>query len=1207
MRALKKLPVLRTTLTVFTLLCLGWFSREGLETRNSAILRAEPASPLASNTEPQTLHEGEKVSDVLSAGEARLYVLDLPTGQHADVEIGKGDLQLVVSICDASGQGCLKVSGLGYGPLRFSVSADVTRTYRIEVKSLESELVARPYELLVRELASATPQRRFKDDAFRALAEADDLRRQPLEAAQRRALAKYSEATSLWQSAGESGRQVEALCSMGNVYFVLSDYKLSLSQYVKALDISEAKRDEAGMLEALNGIGYAYVYLSDNEKATAYARKMLEIVGRTDPNNRPVTYKRAEAQAINTLGEVDYSLGELRKSIESFERAQAIYLEVGDRDGQALSLLNLGYSHSDLGNAQKASKYFESALKLFQSINDGRGVALAQTVLGGTHSLSGEEQIALALHREAGEYFRAIGNKQGEAAALNGVARAYQNLNEFEAALDNFKRALQLYEEIANRGFVALNKFLIGRIFYQRGDVAKAEQFYKESMNLSRAVGDQVVEAHSEKGLGTIYFSRGNVPAALARFDAALAIYRKLGNRRSEAYVLNDIGHIQTATGQLSEALDNLQRGLLLMRDTGDRHGEALTLFNAAKAERSRGDLAGALASIQEAVAISELLRTRINNSQLRTSYFASVQDQFELYINILMSLHNQYPNRGYNAAALLASERARARSLLDSLQAEQIEFRAIPSADLLSRQQELGRALDEKAEYQTRLLAGNHTHEDADKLSQEINALTLELQDVRSKLRRESPRRAFLTQSDQLQAGDLQNLVRGEDALLLEFALGDEKSYLWAVTATNISSYELPARAQIEALAEKVYESITMRQSPASELPAAELQKKISEADVTYGDQSAALSRMLLGPIGSSIGSKRLLIVGDGLLRFIPFEALPLPASSVPATDSEPLVSAHEIVILPSALTLAALRSERNKSSGASKTIAVIADPVFEKDDPRVESRESKTTVGREGATFLATALRDFSESGGGQGISRLPSTLREGKAIMDFVSPGDGVMRTGFDATKQRFVGDRMNDYRIIHLATHGLLNNEHPDLSGVVLSLVDEHGNSVDGFLRLHDIYSLDLSANLVVLSACRTGLGKNIRGEGAVGLSSGFMYAGAKSVVASLWKVDDNATADFMNCFYTAILRDGQPPAAALRAAKLEMRKQGRWHQPFYWAGFVLQGEYRDEVQHSSHLNRRWLLIIITLLTLSIIAVYLGFRRKHERRAGPQLVI
>jgi CHAT domain-containing protein/tetratricopeptide (TPR) repeat protein len=1185
--------VLRQRLAFLSILffCLGLLYCEGLGTRIATITSALTKTSAAPLSEPQQLNVPGNISAVVSAGEVRVYAVNLSAGQHAHVEIRKGDLQLRVSLCAIPNQSCLEVPGRRYGTLRLSFSADVSKAYRIEVKSIETEATERTYELQLAEIVMTSPQDRLADEALRAMAEGDELQEHHIESAQITALSKYNDAIRLWKSAGEVERVAETLRVMGDVYFALSQYQSSLAQYEQALSISEAKADEVGVLAALDGIGYTNVYLGENQKALSYAKRMLDIIKRIDPTKRSAAVRRMEARALNTTGEADYSLGELRKSIELFERAYSTYAEIGERAGQALGLLNLGYSHSDLGNVQKASEYFERALTLFQTINDGRGAALAQTVLGGVHSSLGEEQTALDLHKKAGDYFRAIGNKQGEAAALNGIARAYQNLNEFEAAFDNYSHALHLYEAIGNRDFVALNKFLVGRVLYQRGETTRALKVYHESLELSRRVGDRVVEAHAMKGLGTIYFSQGDDVVAVAEFNAALEIYRKLGNRRSEAYVLNDIGHIQAASHKLPEALATFQQALLLMRDTRDRHGEVLTLFNTASAERDRGNLSGALSLIQDAIAIGESLRTKVNNSQLRTSYFASIHEQYELYIDVLMRLHNQFPDRGFALAALLASERARARSLLDSLLTEKIESRGTPSADLLSHQQELLRALDEKAEYQTRLLAGKHTQEDADKLSQELDALTIEYQSVRAKLRVQSPRRGVLIQSDQLRAEDLQSLVNGNESVLLEFSLGDEHSYLWVLSGAEITSYELPGRATIEALGWKVYDSLTVRQSLGDDLPATERDKRVSDAAIEFKKDSAAFSKMLLGQVASRIGTKRLLIVADGVLRYIPFEALPMPDSS----SEQPLVSAHEIVMLPSAMTLMALRSEKSELRPPNKAIAVIADPVFEKDDPRVLAANSGPAVEIQNTSvYLSTAMRDFSAIGAPTHISRLPSTLREAKAIMAFVHSDDGVITTGFEATKQRFVSDRMSDYRILHVATHGLLNVEHPNLSGVILSMVDEHGRTVNGFLRMHDIYGLNLSADLVVLSACRTGLGKSVHGEGMVGLPSGFMYAGAKSVVASLWKVDDNATAEFMTYFYAAMLRDGLPPATALRIAKLEMQKQPQWREPFFWAGFVLQGEYRKD------LDLRWnwkqLLIISGVIILLAAGIYYGVRRK-----------
>jgi CHAT domain-containing protein len=192
---------------------------------------------------------------------------------------------------------------------------------------------------------------------------------------------------------------------------------------------------------------------------------------------------------------------------------------------------------------------------------------------------------------------------------------------------------------------------------------------------------------------------------------------------------------------------------------------------------------------------------------------------------------------------------------------------------------------------------------------------------------------------------------------------------------------------------------------------------------------------------------------------------------------------------------------------------------------------------------------------------LARLLMTRDEAEAILSVTPRNGGLAALDFRANRATATSDELSDYRIVHFATHGLLDSEHPELSGLALSLVDEQGRSQDGFLRLHEIFNLRLPVELVVLSACQTGLGKEVKGEGLVGLTRGFMYAGASRVVASLWQVNDAATAELMKRFYRRMLQDGMRPAAALRAAQIEMWKKPQWQSPFYWSGFALQGEWK----------------------------------------------
>jgi CHAT domain-containing protein len=342
----------------------------------------------------------------------------------------------------------------------------------------------------------------------------------------------------------------------------------------------------------------------------------------------------------------------------------------------------------------------------------------------------------------------------------------------------------------------------------------------------------------------------------------------------------------------------------------------------------------------------------------------------------------------------------------------------------------------------------------------------------------------------------------------------------VWAVTRDDVELLELPARAQLEAAARAFLEAAR-------------------DPRAATGGTPAALSRMLLGPVARALaGARRVAVVGDGALLSLPFAALPAPGGD------RPLGLDRELVALPSASTLAVLRRETRQRAAAPRALAVLADPVFDAHDPRVRDRTTTPQDAEGGAP------------------ARLLGSRREARAILELLPPAEARAAFDFEANRALATSAELGRYRIVHLATHGVLDDDRPALSGVVLSLVDEAGRAQDGWLRLQDVYNLRWPAELVVLSACESGLGKELRGEGLLGLARGFMYAGAPRVLTTLWKVDDRATAELMGRFYEAMLGSKRlAPAAALRAAQSAMREESRWRSPYYWAGFVLQGEWR----------------------------------------------
>ena len=405
----------------------------------------------------------------------------------------------------------------------------------------------------------------------------------------------------------------------------------------------------------------------------------------------------------------------------------------------------------------------------------------------------------------------------------------------------------------------------------------------------------------------------------------------------------------------------------------------------------------------------------------------------------------------------------------------------------------------------------------------------------------------------------------------------------MWAVTSGSVKGYALPGRAEIESHVRRLYELVTnsdrispgKSSAPARSNPAAEFNT------AAYRNVAAKLSRLLLEPVAGQLGRKRLLIVADGALQYLPFAALPVvsgqrsvvsnrksgPSVNDPRTSRyRPLIADHEIISLPSASVLAELRREFADREPAPKALAVLADPVFDKDDERVAQRLTSNGATRPASPFSAgrikrTALERTSRDGGRNDFDRLRFSRQEADTITALLPEKDRLKAVDFAASRATAQSAELGQYRILHFATHGLINSKHPELSGLMFSLIDEKGRPQDGFLRFHEIYNLKLNAELVVLSACQTALGKEVRGEGLIGLTRGFMYAGAPRVVASLWRVDDRATAELMKRFYEGMLRGRLRPAAALRAAQVQMWKVKGWEAPFFWGGFALQGEWK----------------------------------------------
>ncbi|HEY3768832.1 MAG TPA: CHAT domain-containing protein, partial [Candidatus Angelobacter sp.] len=580
-----------------------------------------------------------------------------------------------------------------------------------------------------------------------------------------------------------------------------------------------------------------------------------------------------------------------------------------------------------------------------------------------------------------------------------------------------------------------------------------------------------------------------------------------------------------------------------------------------------------------------------------RASYFATQQSMGEFYIDLLMRMDKLDPAAGHNAEAFEAAERERARSLLEMLAESRVDIRQGVDPKLLQREHEIAGLLNSNAQ-RLLTLRGTGAEEKAAALKKEISDLENESQQIELAIRKSSPQYSAMTQPQPLTLKEIQQQVLDSDTVLLEYALGEERSYLWVVNPGTVStsglkSYELPKRSEIEKSVREVVDLLSARGTyVSSELPQ-QKKARIARADARLPQAAARLSQMVLAPAAAELGNKRLVLVTDGSLQHVPFAMLPVPMPNA-ASATTPLVAEHEIVSLPSASTVAELRKQIAGREPALKTIAVLADPVFQSDDPRVSRQASisktaiikkeavKKDTASSGSIVSATKVSSLGNeaqeensrilvhlaateadnaSGGQLRVPRLPFTRQEADRIIKLAGEKDSFEALDFNASLATATSAELGRYRYLHFATHGYLDSEQPELSAIVLALVDKNGQPQTGFLRANDIYNLKLPADLVVLSACQTGLGKEIRGEGIVGLTRGFMYAGIPRVIVSLWSVNDRATEELMAAFYQKLLKEKLTPAAALRQAQMAMMKDKQWSAPYYWAAFVQQGEWK----------------------------------------------
>jgi CHAT domain-containing protein/Tfp pilus assembly protein PilF len=923
---------------------------------------------------------------------------------------------------------------------------------------------------------------------------------------------------------------------------------------------------------------------------------LLVIHGDLDRAQDAFAHARMEASSVNhealsatialgRLGAIDIVFGNLPRAQERANQVLDTLRKVAPESLElTFELSRLGFVQQYEGNLAQAERYYSWALSLWH-----QSCCAEQVVSGNLITLANIALERGELVRARGLYLQAYAIEQrvaplsaNGAASLIGLGLVARERGDLLDAERYYLSALKVQREVgAFYHNTAVTLGNLGHVYLDHGNLRKAEDYFRRELAIyeNRAPISLDV-AVSLNDLGEANIRSGNSQKAETYLLRALGIEQNVtpGGIRT-ATTLSELGAVFAGRGELEKAEEYYQQALAIENRTiPGASAHAQTLAGIAGIKKRMRDFTSAASYYERSLATFEAQTSQFGGtSEISADSRARYEEYYREYIDLLLA-----QNKPELAFEVL--ERSRARTLLETLATAHVDIRKGVDPELTAKERSLQADIKAKSERRIHLLSEKQTDEAkvtamVKSVEKEIGDLTSAYQDVEGQIRSTSTAYAALTQPQPLSAKQVQQQLLDQDTLLLEYSLGEEQSHVFAVTPDSLQAFDLPGRAEIERSARRVYGLLTAQNR-------AVRGESAVQADA-FPKAVAELSRMVLAPVAKQLASKHLLIVADGALQYIPFAVLaepegtgrPAPASAG-ATSFVPLIVNHEIVNLPSASVLAVLRQQERNRNAAPKAVAVLADPVFSKQDPRVattvkvpdansatrgpqrSSVDDDLLDGPSSAGLLTRSAADVGLGLNGQlGLPRLRFSRLEADSILAVTPGGQGMEAVDFNANRAAAMDPALSQYRIVHFATHGLLNSEHPELSGLVFSLVDKKGSPQDGFLGLEDIYNLNLPADLVVLSSCETALGKEISGEGLVGLTRGFMYAGATRVVASLWKVSDAATARLMADFYRAMEHDGLPPSAALRSAQVLMLKQKRWESPYFWAAFQIQGEWR----------------------------------------------
>jgi CHAT domain-containing protein len=925
--------------------------------------------------------------------------------------------------------------------------------------------------------------------------------------------------------------------------------------------------------------------MSTNQAAvrTTLSLFILAFVSLTHIGGPGVSYASLDhaqdAQALLDLSRVQ-NFENHALALETAQKALAIFQSVNDNVGVAKAYSIIGDCHLAQSNFIDSKQNYDLALQMWRTLGNSEEEARTLISLGYIEDRKSDFPAAMSLFTQAQTLITEHSEAKLKGQLATGLAAIFNDSGLPESGLIKYKQALDYYSKTESQRDDIRATLGIGYSNFLLGDNEAALSYLQDALTRFESQPPELAmldRAECREYLARVHFSLGDYDAALQDLQPTIAIYESAGNILEAAQVRAMQAQIYEKQSLVGKARSLYLESLKTFRRLTDQVSEATVSFALGRLELEQKNYDLAEQYLRQSVVSTENIRQVSPGRDLTAAFSANVHARYEAYIECLMRQHLRKATERLDIQAFEASELSRARSLALLLRDTQTKLIANVDPELAKKEKTLRQAIRSNEDHKVFLLGTAYDREQLEAVQKAIERDMREYQRVVEQIRKVNPSFEQIIQPVSYTLQQIQeNVIKDDETALLEYSLGSVVSYAWVVTRNNIRAYELPNETAVSDAARQVYELLST--------------KPVGSSDAELNRAATELSQLVLAPVKDQLNARKLIIVTDGALSYVPFQFLTSPA------DGQQLIANHEIVNAPSATVLGQLQSERASRRRPEKVLAAFGDAKFANTSRKIQLTASTNNDAEPGSS----AWRDSQVNGEPPDLSQIQPLFYAKIELANLarIAGPESLLATGFDASLEGVEKTDLTKYAILHFATHGFFDSKRPESSGLLLSTIDHDGKSQNGFMTIQDIYSLQAPVDLVVLSACRTGLGKVVRGEGLIGLTRGFMYAGASSVVASLWRVDDEATAELMKYFYENMLQRQMTPATALREAQNSIRKQPRWEAPYYWAGFTIQGDSRQPIKapplQSSLVTGR------TLVPVAVIGILSGVGWWYRRR-------